>query len=374
MIILNSINLVKDLPFKIYSIFVLEEKHGFNKQTPMFFVKDQIKGFVIGQLISIPISCAVIYIVQRGGDYFFVWLWVFTGVLTLVLMTLYPVFIAPLFDKYSPLEKGPLRSSIEELAAKLKFPLAQLYVVEGSKRSAHSNAYFYGLWGSKRIVLFDTLLINKGKTKPTETEIETENEQNENDETKTESEHSKDDEKKSETTENETEKTNEETGKGCKDEEVLAVLAHELGHWKLGHVTKNIIFMQFHLLLMFATFAYLFKYDPLYQAVGFRVGERPVLVGLLLIVSYVLGPYNALINFFMTIVSRTFEYQADAFAKNLGYSKELAKALIKLNIDNLGFPVYDWMYSSWNHSHPTLLQRLARLKDTSADDDTKKSN
>lgn len=360
MVILNSINLFKELPFKIYSTFVLEERHGFNKQTAMFFLKDQIKGFVVGQLISIPISCAIIWIVQRGGDYFFVWLWLFTGVVTLVLMTLYPVFIAPLFDKYSPLEVGPLRLSIEELAAKLKFPLAQLYVVEGSKRSAHSNAYFYGLWGSKRIVLFDTLLINKGKSQSVEREVEADQAENKED--------AKDEEEKS--AENEKPAENEDLGKGCKDEEVLAVLAHELGHWKLGHVTKNIIFMQFHLLLMFAAFAYLFKYDPLYQAVGFRAGERPVLVGLLLIVSYVLGPYNALINFFMTIVSRTFEYQADAFAKNLGYSKELAKALIKLNIDNLGFPVYDWMYSAWNHSHPTLLQRLDRLTESS--DDTKK--
>lgn len=329
MILLNLINLLKELPFKIYSIFVLEERHGFNKQTALFFIKDQLKGFVIGQLISIPISCAVIYIVQSGGDYFFLWLWAFTGFVCLLLMTIYPVFIAPLFDKYSPLEDGPLRSSIEQLSSQLKFPLAQLYVVEGSKRSAHSNAYFYGLWGSKRIVLFDTLLLNKGKTG--------------------------DDVKE------------DDTGKGCEDSEVLAVLAHELGHWKLGHVTKNIVFMQVHLLLMFAAFAYLFKYAPLYQAVGFPIGHQPILVGLLLVVSYVLGPYNAVISFGMTIVSRTFEYQADAFAQKLGYSKELAKALVKLNIDNLGFPVYDWMYSTWNHSHPTLLQRMARLNEAKKD-------
>lgn len=360
MIVLNTINLFKDLPFKIYSIFALEERHGFNKQTGWFFVKDQIKGFVIGQVISIPISCAVIYIVQIGGDYFFVWLWLFTGIVSLALMTLYPVFIAPLFDKYRPLDAGPLRTSIEELAAQLKFPLAQLYVVEGSKRSAHSNAYFYGLWGSKRIVLFDTLLVNKGKTIVEEAETET----TEN----TEDAPAKDAEKET----NEKEKVDSDAGKGCEDSEVLAVLAHELGHWKLGHVTKNIIFMQFHLFLMFAAFAYLFKYDPLYRAVGFRNGERPVLVGLLLIVSYVLGPYNSLISFGMTIVSRTFEYQADAFAKKLGYSKELAKALIKLNIDNLGFPVYDWMYSAWNHSHPTLLQRMERLKEDTVEE--KKTN
>lgn len=359
MVVLNVINLFKDLPFKIYSIFVLEERHGFNKQTALFFIKDQIKGFIIGQVISIPISCAIIYIVQRGGDYFFVWLWLFTGIVSLALMTLYPVFIAPLFDKYRPLDAGPLRTSIEELAAKLKFPLAQLYVVEGSKRSAHSNAYFYGLWGSKRIVLFDTLLVNKGKSQPEEgAEPETAETEEKVEENKDEA------EKKTE----EKEKSDGDAGKGCEDSEVLAVLAHELGHWKLGHVTKNIVFMQFHLFLMFAAFAYLFKYDPLYAAVGFRTGERPVLVGLLLIVSYVLGAYNALISFGMTIVSRTFEYQADAFAKQLGYSKELAKALIKLNIDNLGFPVYDWMYSAWNHSHPTLLQRMERLKEDTSDE------
>lgn len=270
-------------------------------------------------------------------------------------MILYPVFIAPLFDKYSPLEADPLCTSIEELAAKLKFPLAQLYVVEGSKRSAHSNAYFYGLWGSKRIVLFDTLLLNKGKPKPNADElIEPEAAQ----ETETP---------------DEANEAHNESAKGCEDPEVLAVLAHELGHWKLGRITKNIFIIQVQLLMMFTIFAYLFKYDPLYRSIGFPAGQRPALIGLMLIVSYVLGPFNALIKFAMTIVSRTFEYQAGAFAKSLGYVKELSKALIKLNIDNLGFPVYDWLYSALNNLHPTLLQRMERLKDD-GDDETKKSN
>lgn len=363
MVLLNTINIFKEMPFKIYGTFVLEERHGFNKQTAVFFIKDQIKSFLVGQIISMPIACAVIYIVRSGGDYFFVWLWLFTVVISLALMILYPVFIAPLFDKYSPLEEGLLRTSIEELAAKLKFPLAQLYVVEGSKRSAHSNAYFYGFWGSKRIVLFDTLLLNKGKSKTAETaetvETKATEKQRENPEEDTE--------------EIEKSKKTEELQKGCEDPEVLAVLAHELGHWKLGHITKNIIIIQIHLFLMFSMFAYLFKYDPLYRSIGFPSGKHPVLIGLLLIVSYVLGPYNAIINFAMTIVSRTFEYQADAFAKGLGYGTELARALIKLNIDNLGFPVFDWMYSAWNHSHPTLLQRLERIKENN-EDNTKKSN
>lgn len=332
----NTIGMLKGLPTSIYSTFVLEAKHGFNKQTPMFFIKDQIKAFVVGQVIWLPISSAIIFIVQWGGEYFFVYLWLFIGFISLLLLTIYPVFIAPLFDKYRPLDAGPLRTSIEALAASLKFPLAQLYVVEGSKRSAHSNAYFYGLWGSKRIVLFDTLLLNKGKAEDDKD--------------------LKDDEK----------------GKGCEDKEVLAVLAHELGHWKLGHITKNLIIMQVHLFLMFFAFGYLFKYNPFYRALGFMDGKQPVLVGLT-ILQYVLAAYNAVLSFAMKVLSRKFEYQADHFAIELGYAKDLSAALIKLHIDNLGFPCYDKLYSAWNHSHPTLLQRLEKLDKTVAKGKDKKT-
>lgn len=331
MLVMSVIGIVKEMPFTVYSTFCLEERHGFNKQTTGFFIKDQIKSFVVSNVLSLPIASAIIYIVQIGGPYFFVWLWAFVGVVSLLMLTIWPIFIAPLFDKYRPLDDGPLRKSIEQLSASLKFPLTQLYVVEGSKRSAHSNAYFYGLWGSKRIVLFDTLLINKGK--PIESD-------------------KKDDDATA---------TDADAGKGCEDSEVLAVLAHELGHWKLGHVTKNIVIMQVHLFLMFAAFGYLFHYEPLYRAVGFGGDEKPILVGLLLIFSYIMAAYNAIINFAMTVLSRKFEYEADAFAKSLGHTKELCKALVKLNIDNLGFPVYDWMYSAWSHSHPTILQRINAL-------------
>lgn len=313
------------MPFKIYSVFVLEAKHGFNKQTPLFFIKDQIKAFIVSNLISIPIVAAIVYIVKIGGPFFFLYLWAFVGIVSLILITVYPVYIAPLFDKFRPLEEGPLRTSIEDLAAKLKFPLGQLFVVEGSKRSAHSNAYFTGLFGVKRIVLFDTLLMNKGL---------------------------KDD----------STLTEEEKGKGCSDAEVLAVLGHELGHWKLGHVTKNIVIMQVQLFLIFVVFSYLFTLSPLYEAVGFHDGTMPILVGFLVIVMYVLAPYNFVISIAMTILSRRFEYQADEFAQKLGYAEDLGNSLIKLHIDNLGFPVYDEWYSAWNHSHPTLLQRLEKLQ------------
>ncbi|XP_075166320.1 CAAX prenyl protease 1 homolog [Haematobia irritans] len=334
-VIIGLFGYVKELAFKIYGTFVLEERHGFNKQTPGFFVWDQIKGLIVSNILTVLLSAAIVFIVQWGGEYFFIYLWAFAGIISLVLLTIYPIFIAPLFDKYTPLEDGELRTSIEKLAASLKFPLTKLYVVEGSKRSSHSNAYFYGLWNSKRIVLFDTLLLNKGKSDDAEIKEE-------------------------------------DKGKGCTNEEVVAVLGHELGHWKLGHVTKNIVIMQINLLLIFFVFNYCFKYAPFYEALGFVPGTRPILVGLFIVLTYVMAPYNAILEYAMTMLSRRFEYQADEFAQKLGYAKLLQKALIKLNLDNLGFPVHDWLYSSWNHSHPTLLQRMHRLKELEAKD--KKSN
>ncbi|CAL1273872.1 unnamed protein product [Larinioides sclopetarius] len=222
-------------------------------------------------------------------------------------MTVYADFIAPLFDKFTPLPEGTLRTRIEELAKSISFPLKKLYVVEGSKRSSHSNAYFYGFYKNKRIVLFDTLI----KT-------------------------------------------------GCNNDEILAVLAHELGHWKLNHVLKNLIIAQVNLFLCFAVFALLFKNSSLYAAFGFH-DQQPVIVGLVVIFQYVFSPYNEVLSFLMTALSRRFEFQADAFAKVLNKAADLRSALIKLNRDNLGFPVYDWLYSTWHHSHPPLLERIHAL-------------
>lgn len=303
-----------DLPFTIYYTFVLEEKFGFNKQTAGFFVWDKIKEFFVSQIIYMIITSIMIVVIKNGGPYFFIWLWAVVGIISMVLLIIYPAVIAPLFDKYTPLPDGELRTQIEDLASQLKFPLTQLYVVEGSKRSSHSNAYFYGLFKSKRIVLFDTLL-------------------------------AKDD------------------GSGCSNEEILAVLAHELGHWSHGHIIKNLIIMQVNLFLLFAGFSTMFKYPPLYKALGFY-DFQPVLVGLYIVFSFVMMPYNALLNFLMTCLSRKFEFQADDFAVKLGKAEPLEKALLQLNKDNKGFPVYDNLFSAWHHSHPPLLERISVLKES----------
>lgn len=311
-------NFVVNMPFTIYGTFVLEEKHGFNKQTVGFFIKDQVKSLVLSLVITLPIVSVAIYIILLGGNMFVAWLWLFTTVATLILLTIYPSVIAPLFDKFQPLSDGSLRRGIENLASKLNFPLSQIYIVEGSKRSAHSNAYFSGLFGAKRIVLFDTLL-------------------------------EKHDEAKNVTT-------------GCTENEILGVLAHELGHWKCSHIYKSIALTEVNLLLLFSAFGFLFKYSLLYTSLGFPPGQEPVIIGLIVVLQLILAPYNSLLSFFATALSRKFEFEADNFAVSLNFANELRSALIKLGKDNLDYPIYDKLYSAWYHSHPTLLHRIENIK------------
>lgn len=175
---------ILSLPVSIYSTFVLEEKFGFNKQTPKLFITDIIKSQLLGFVLAPPILAGFLSIVQRTGNSFFYYLWLFGAGLQVFMITVYPIAILPLFNKLSPLEPGQLKDGVEGLAKRLNFPLSELYVIDGSKRSAHSNAYFFGLPWKKHIVIYDTLI------------------------------------EKSES------------------EEVVAVLAHELGHWSLGHTTK----------------------------------------------------------------------------------------------------------------------------------------
>ncbi|KAF3648074.1 CAAX prenyl protease 1 -like protein [Capsicum annuum] len=219
---------ITDLPFSLYSTFVIEARHGFNKQTMWLFFRDMIKGIALAIVIGPPIVAAIIVIVQKGGPYLAIYLWGFMLILSLVMMTIYPVLIAPLFNKFTQvssqlalppplssqgeeeqiyiscssnmlirfpfdeqLPQGELRLKIENLASSLKFPLKKLFVVDGSTRSSHSNAYMYGFFKNKRIVLYDTLI------------------------------------------------------QQCKnDEEIVAVIAHELGHWKLNHTMYSFIAVQ----------------------------------------------------------------------------------------------------------------------------------
>ncbi|XP_013399811.1 CAAX prenyl protease 1 homolog [Lingula anatina] len=352
---------ITGLPWSLYGTFVIEERHGFNKMTLGFFFKDTAKKLLVTCLIAFPVTALLIYIIQIGGDYFFIYCWVFTFVVSLILVTVYADYIAPLFDKFTPLPDGELRTKIEELAASIEFPLYKLFVVEGSKRSSHSNAYFYGFFKNKRIVLFDTLLEdyapgNKKEGEAPETATPADGSGGEGDENKAEAE-SKTEEKKEGSTEEKKERKT-----GCNNEEVLAVLSHELGHWKLNHVLKNLVIGQVNTFLLFMVFAFLINRKELFTGFGFDT--QPTLIGLLIIFQFIFSPYNELLSFFMTVLSRRYEFQADAFAKSLRRAEPLKSALVKLNKDNLSFPVTDWLYSMWHYSHPPLIERMRALDKT----------
>ncbi|KAI4201077.1 MAG: hypothetical protein LQ350_003506 [Teloschistes chrysophthalmus] len=301
----NLITTIINLPISYYSTFVLEEKYGFNKSTVRLWVTDLLKGQALGIALGAPLLSAFLAIVQRTGDIFFYYLFLFGIVVQLFAITIYPIAILPLFNKLSPLEEGELKTGVEALAKRLNFPLKELCVIDGSKRSAHSNAYFYGLPWKKHIVIYDTLI------------------------------------EKSES------------------EEVVAVLSHELGHWSLSHTTKLFGIAQFHMFYIFALFSVFIKNRSLYQSFGFHK-EFPIIIGFILF-SEALAPMDTVVKLLMNILSRKFEFEADEFAVKLGYSTELARSLIKLQIQNLSTMDADWMYASYHFSHPILPERLGAL-------------
>ncbi|MCJ1373448.1 hypothetical protein MMC20_004676 [Loxospora ochrophaea] len=311
----NIITTVLNLPISYYSTFVLEEKFGFNKQTVKLWITDMLKGQALMVVLGAPLLSAFLAIVQKTGNGFFYYLWLFGIGVQIFAITVYPIFILPLFNKLSPLPEGQLKVGVEGLARRLQFPLKELYVIDGSKRSAHSNAYFFGLPWKKHIVIYDTLI------------------------------------EKSET------------------EEVVAVLSHELGHWSLSHTTKLFGIAQFHMFYLFALFSVFINNRSLYESFGFYK-DSPIIIGFILF-SDALAPMDTVVKLLMNILSRKFEFEADAFAVKLGYPKELAKSLIKLQIQNLATMDADWLYASYHFSHPILPERLGALGwyggETSAD-------
>lgn len=344
LLITSIVTTLINLPFNIYSTFVIEERHGFNKQTPAFYIKDQIKSFVVNFCITTPIMAAMVYITRNGGPYFFLYLWIMIAIVT----TLFVFFhgeIAAIFDTFTPLREGELRTKIEEIAQNLKFPLSQIFIVEGSKRSSHSNAYQGGIFNKKRIVIYDTLIEGYYDQKKEESSSNDSSD--------------KLDGNKASTSETSKAEDSAFAKKGCKTDEIIAIVCHELGHWALSHIPKNFFLLQANFLVIFLVFSKFYQDSTFYAAFGFP-NEKPVAVGFSLL-SMLLAPYSELYDFIHTSLTRHFEYQADEFAAKVGHVQNLKQGLIKLSGDNLSFPVYDELYSKFNHSHPTLLQRLDAL-------------
>ncbi|KAK9459470.1 peptidase family M48-domain-containing protein [Lipomyces oligophaga] len=300
----NFVSTIISLPVSLYSTFVLEQKFGFNKQTPKLFFTDLIKSQILIALIGSPVIATFLKIVNYFGKNFFYYLWLFAFVFQLFMVTVYPILIEPLFNEVTPMADGEVKQAVEKLSAELSFPLQEVYQIDGSKRSAHSNAYFYGLPWKKRIVIYDTLL--------------------------------------SEFT----------------PQETVAVLAHELGHWSLSHTTRIMAVGQLHLFALFLTFSIFLGNKSLYTSFGFKTPS--ILIGFLLF-NEILSPLNSVLQFGMSVLSRKYEYEADAFAVNLKYRDDLANSLIKLHIQNLSTMDADWLYSSYHYSHPILPERLRAI-------------
>jgi STE24 endopeptidase len=302
--LLSFYNLLLSLPFELYHTFVLEEKHGFNKMTLSLFVTDKIKMIGLGVAFGVPILAAFLTIVKWGGEYFYLYVWAFMFAVQMILVTIYPTVIQPCFNKMDPVPEGDLRTAIEALAKSINFPLTKLFIMDGSKRSGHSNAYFFGFCKNKRIVLFDTL-VNQTDLK-----------------------------------------------------EVVAVLGHELGHWKLNHTVKMLAIGNTHMLFQFWLFGQVVANQQLYLDFGFVT--MPTLIGFLLF-QYILSPVDTFWSFVMNLITRIHEFQADAFAVALGHGDNLGKGLIKLQLENLGNMNPDKWYSTYHYSHPPLVERLEAI-------------
>jgi len=288
----------------LYDTFILEEKFGFNKQTFKLWITDQIKSFGLFIVIGLPLLAGILKVVHWGGKNFWFYLWVFTIAISLFLLTVYPTLIAPLFNKFTELEDGEVKDAIYELARKNEFPLTKLYVIDGSARSAHSNAYFYGFFKNKRIVIYDTLLKQVSK------------------------------------------------------EELVSILGHELGHWKKSHTLTNMFIAFGYYLVFFYIFGKTLNTPDLYKSFGFE--KQSAFVGLVLF-SYIYSPVEHTFGFIMNLISRSFEFQADAFAVAQGYAIQLKNALIKISQENLSNLIVDGWYSTYHHSHPSLLERIKAI-------------
>lgn len=304
---LAVLNAVIDLPFSLWRTFVIEERFGFNKMTPRLFAIDAAKGALLGAVIGLPLLAAVLWLMERMGDYWWLYVWLFWLGFNLLALLIYPTVIAPLFNKFTPLADESLRSRIEALLARCGFRSSGLFVMDGSKRSSHGNAYFTGFGAARRIVFFDTLL---EKLAPAEIE---------------------------------------------------AVLAHELGHYKRRHVWKRIG------LLALASLAFLWLLGALIDAPWFYAGlgmqaqgAAPALVLFSLVIPLFAFPLSPL----MSALSRRHEYEADAYAARQTRTADLVAALVKLYRDNAATLTPDPLYSTFYDSHPPAAARITHLQGT----------
>ena len=310
--LLGSIAIISgivDLPFSWYKQFHLEERFGFNRMGKKLFFIDMIKGLCVGAAIGIPLLWVILSLMAQAGDLWWLWAWVVLTLFSLLMQWIFPSFIAPLFNKFHPLPEGALKTQIEALLTRCDFASQGLFVMDGSKRSAHGNAFFAGMGKAKRIVFFDTLIekLNPG--------------------------------------------------------EVEAVLAHELGHFKCKHIRKRLL-VSFALSFgMFALLGWISTQVWFYTDLGVMPNLNGYNGGLALALFMLVSP---VFSFFFTplasIASRKHEYEADGFAATKSSAKDLISALVKLYQDNASTLTPDPIYTAFYSSHPPAPLRIANLQ------------
>ena len=294
-------------PLTYYQTFVIEEKYGFNKTTKKLFFMDKIKGLLLTVVLGGGILALIVWFYQQTGTNFWFYTWIFMAVFSIFMTLFYSSLIVPLFNKQSPLEEGELKTALESFAQKVGFNLDKIFVIDGSKRSTKANAYFTGFGKKKRIVLYDTLI---------------------ND---------------------------------LDNDEIVAVLAHEVGHYKKKHVVFNMI--SSILLTGLTLYILSFFIDSKLLANALSVSEPSFHIGLIAF-GVLYSPISEITGLIMNIFSRKFEYQADDYAKAYFGAKPLISSLKKLSKNSLSNLTPHKAYVFMHYSHPTLLQRVKAMIDT----------
>ncbi|MBE9561166.1 MAG: M48 family metallopeptidase [Proteobacteria bacterium] len=303
-LVFTLISALLDLPFSVYSTFVIEEKFGFNRTTIKTFITDMVKGSLLGLVIGVPLLYVILWLMEQSGDQWWIYAWLVISGFSLFMMWVYPTWIAPIFNKFEPLEEGDTLNRITSLLERCGFNSNGIFVIDGSKRSSHGNAYFSGFGRNKRIVFFDTLL------------------------------------------------------KMLSDDELEAVLAHELGHFKKKHIIKGLAISFGTTLLALAVLAWLMKAEWFYTSLG--VEQASTYMALLLF-TLVMPAFTFVFQPLFSIFSRKNEFEADAFAAEQTDAKYLIHALVGLYRENASTLTPDPIYSAFYDSHPPAPVRIARL-------------
>jgi STE24 endopeptidase len=296
-----------EVPLGLYSQFGLEARFGFNRMSPALYLKDMVQGLLLSLLLGAPLLLAVLWIVESLGATWWLWAWGFWMAVNLTLMVLYPTVLAPLFNKFTPLPAGELYERIEALMKRCGFRATGLFVMDGSKRSSHGNAYFTGLGAAKRVVFFDTLL---ERLNPDETE---------------------------------------------------AVLAHELGHYRCHHIQKRMAMLFAGSLAFFAVLGLALNAHWFYQGLGV---STPSPAAALLLFMLILPVFTFPLKPLLSFSSRRHEFEADAYACSQVNSHHLVSALVKLYRDNASTLTPDSLYSAVHDSHPPASVRIDRIQRT----------